>query len=61
MGGRKNIEENFDIVCTALTQIFERSINDDYHTVANNMVQRKVWLPQPKRNIGEALTPVWKT
>ena len=29
---KKTMEENFDTVCTALTQIFKRIIDDSYHT-----------------------------
>ena len=60
MGIRKNDQRNFDTVCTALTQIFERTIYKAYHTGATNMVEG-VWLTHSKNNIREALTPVRKT
>ena len=36
----KNLEENFDTVCTTLTQISDRIINDAYHTDATSMGQQ---------------------
>ena len=40
MGRRKIIKENFNTVCTTLTQIFDRSIDKAYHTGSSNMEQQ---------------------
>ena len=39
-GRQKILEENIDTLCTAVTQIFEITIDDTYHKGATNIGQR---------------------
>ena len=52
--------ENSDIVCTALTQIFEFIIDGVYQTGDTNMIQRGFGSLTPKVIFEEALTHIWQ-
>ena len=55
MGRRKTLKENFNTVCTTLTQIFDRSIENAYHTGTSNMSQRQFGSLVPKEILEKIL------
>ena len=51
---KKTMEEKFDTVCTALTQIFKRIIDDSYHTgfiKVDQINQTMSWIIKHTENI----------
>ena len=55
MGSRKAFEENIDTMCTTLTQIFECTIDEAFHTSATNMGHRVFSSLVPKEILDKIL------